>query len=382
MEIRNKEARKLKKKFRRGISLKRLIISCSLSFILLISLFFAPMLSNLLNLYPDLTFLENAKFEIHFVDVGQGDATLIELPDGKTMMVDFAPESSYQKLKEYMDNVFFQNGEKHLDYTVLTHSDADHSGGMKNVLDEYNVDNVYYSLDLLDGSNPEICDKIQELENDGEIISKINSAGNEIIGENYSVTWLAPNREYYEDTNDFSPVLLFEFEDFSFILSGDATSEVGEKEAMNYFLESKDIDLLKLGHHGSDTSTSLQFLEAFMPEIAIVSNGTTYGHPSSKTIETLAKYDELYNKNMADYFSTHEKGNIIVTDNGINFIENIFDYIFVPYWLIILVVVSVLMINALIPRRIHREEWLKMRARKLKRLKKKKIDKNDILGTI
>ena len=349
---------------------------------LLISLFFAPMLSNLLNLYPDLAFLENAKYEIHFVDVGQGDATLIKLPDGKTMIVDFAPESSYQKLKEYIDNVFFKNGEKHLDYIVLTHSDADHSGGMKNVLDEYNVDNVYYSLDLLDGSNPEICDRIQELENDGEIISKINSAGNEIIGENYSVTWLAPNREYYEDTNDFSPVLLFEFEDFSFILSGDATSEVGEKEAMNYFLESKDIDLLKLGHHGSDTSTSLQFLEAFMPEIAIVSNGTTYGHPSSKTIETLAKYDELYGKNMADYFSTHEKGNIIVTDKGINFIENIFDYIFVPYWLIILVVVSVLMTNALIPRRIHREEWLKMRARKLKRLKKKKIDKNDILGTI
>ena len=360
----------------------KFIVSVVLFILLMVSLIAGKQIEFFLSLKPDLTEISKDAFEIHFVDVGQGDATLIKLPDGKTMMVDFAPESSYPKLREYIDNIFFADSDKKFDYIILTHSDADHIGGMKNVLDQYNVDNVYYSLDLVDGGNREICDKILELEKDGEIISKVNKAGNEIVGENYIITWLTPNREVYKDTNDFSPVILFEFEDFSFILSGDATSEVGEREAMNYFLGNKDIDILKLGHHGSNTSTSIQFLEAFTPEIAIVSNGTTYGHPSSETIETLATYDNLYNKNMADYFSTHEKGNIIVTDKGINFIANVFDYIFVPYWLIVLVLVIVLMVNALIPRRIHREEWLKMRARKLKRLKKKKIDKNDILGTI
>ena len=381
MQVSNKIARKLKKKFRREISLKRLTISVALSFALLISLFFSGFLTNLLRLYPNTSFLNEAEFEIHFVDVGQGDATLIKLPDGKTMMVDFAPESSYPKLNKYLDKVFFNGIERKLDYIVLTHSDADHIGGMENILNNYAVDNVYYSLDL-EYNNKSMYSKISYLENENKIVAKINTAGNEIRGENYLITWLSPNRESYVETNDYSPIMLFEFNDFSFMLTGDATSEVGEKEAMNYFLEDKDIDLLKLGHHGSSTSTSLRFLETFMPEIAVISNGTTYGHPSSETIETLATYDNLYAKNTADYFSTLDKGNIIVTNNGINFIENVFDYIFVPYYLIVIAVVAVLMINALIPRRIHREEWIKMRARKLKRLKKKKIDKNDILGTI
>ena len=381
MQVSNKIARKLKKKFRREISLKRLTISVALSFALLISLFFSGFLTNLLRLYPNTSFLNEAEFEIHFVDVGQGDATLIKLPDGKTMMVDFAPESSYPKLNKYLDKVFFNGIERKLDYIVLTHSDADHIGGMENILNNYAVDNVYYSLDL-EYNNKSMYSKISYLENENKIVAKINTAGNEIRGENYLITWLSPNRESYAETNDYSPIMLFEFNDFSFMLTGDATSEVGEKEAMNYFLEDKDIDLLKLGHHGSSTSTSLRFLEAFMPEIAVISNGTTYGHPSSESIETLATYDNLYAKNTADYFSTLDKGNIIVTNNGINFIENVFDYIFVPYYLIVIAVVVVLMINALIPRRIHREEWIKMRARRLKRLKKKKIDKNDILGTI
>lgn len=380
MQVSNKIARKLKKKFRRGISLKRLTISIALSFALLISLFFSGFLTNLLRLYPNTSFLNGTEFEIHFVDVGQGDATLIKLPDGKTMMVDFAPESSYPKLNKYLDKVFFNGIERKLDYIVLTHSDADHIGGMENILNNYAVDNVYYSLDLED-NNKSMYSKISYLENENKIVAKINTAGNEIRGENYLITWLSPNRESYVETNDYSPIMLFEFNDFSFMLTGDARSEVGEKEAMNYFLEDKDIDLLKLGHHGSSTSTSLRFLETFMPEIAVISNGTTYGHPSSETIETLATYDNLYAKNTADYFSTLDKGNIIVTNNGINFIENVFDYIFVPYYLIVIAVVVVLMINALIPRRIHREEWIKMRARKLKKLKKK-IDKNDILGTI
>lgn len=381
MQVSNKIARKLKKKFRRGISLKRLTISIALSFALLISLFFSGFLTNLLRLYPNTSFLNGTEFEIHFVDVGQGDATLIKLPDGKTMMVDFAPESSYPKLNKYLDKVFFNGIERKLDYIVLTHSDADHIGGMENILNNYAVDNVYYSLDLED-NNKSMYSKISYLENENKIVAKINTAGNEIRGENYLITWLSPNRESYAETNDYSPIMLFEFNDFSFMLTGDARSEVGEKEAMNYFLEDKDIDLLKLGHHGSSTSTSLRFLETFMPEIAVISNGTTYGHPSSESIETLATYDNLYAKNTADYFSTLDKGNIIVTNNGINFIENVFDYIFVPYYLIVIAVVVVLMINALIPRRIHREEWIKMRARRLKRLKKKKIDKNDILGTI
>lgn len=381
MQVSNKIARKLKKKFRRGISLKRLTISIALSFALLISLFFSGFLTNLLRLYPNTSFLNGTEFEIHFVDVGQGDATLIKLPDGKTMMVDFAPESSYPKLNKYLDKVFFNGIERKLDYIVLTHSDADHIGGMENILNNYAVDNVYYSLDLED-NNKSMYSKISYLENENKIVAKINTAGNEIRGENYLITWLSPNRESYVETNDYSPIMLFEFNDFSFMLTGDARSEVGEKEAMNYFLEDKDIDLLKLGHHGSSTSTSLRFLETFMPEIAVISNGTTYGHPSSETIETLATYDNLYAKNTADYFSTLDKGNIIVTNNGINFIENVFDYIFVPYYLIVIAVVVVLMINALIPRRIHREEWIKMRARRLKRLKKKKIDKTDILGTI
>ena len=363
MEIKNKAARKIKSNFRKGISLKRLIISSSLSFVLLISLFFSSFFNFALKLFPNLEFLNNANFEIHFVSVGQGDSTLIRLPDGKTMIIDFAPESSYPRLKEYIENIFFKKGEdKIFDYAILTHSDSDHRGGLNRILAEYKINSFYYSLDLENSSSI-----LGGIEN-----KVINSAGNTITGENYLITWLSPNREYYEETNDYSPIILFEFESYSFIVSGDATSEVGEIEAMNYFIENKDIDLLKLGHHGSKTSTSLEFLECFTPEIAVVSHGTTYGHPASETIENLAKYDDIYDKNLSNYLSTNEKGNIIITNKDIEFVSNVYDYIFVPYYLIIIPIVLFLMVNALIPRRIHRDEWLKMRARKLKKFKVKK----------
>lgn len=373
MEFRTKEEKETRKKFRRGIKINRAIICLVINFILLFSLFFMGEIEILIKLKPNLKFLNNASFEIHFVDVGHGDAILIKLPDNKTMMVDCGSKEAYNDLSRYIDKVFFKSDRNRtIDYFILTHSDTDHIGNMQSVINAYNIGEIYHSSDLNSMYfYPEIKDAI-DLKN---IKTTINKSGLVINGDGYNITWLTPVNEYYEEKNDYSAILYFEFTNYKFILTGDATSEVGEIEALNYFIDDVDVDMIKLGHHGSATSTSLQFLETFKPEVVVISNGEGYGHPASSTIETLAEYDSLYNTNLVDYYDTLHKGNIIITGNEINTIKNLNDYIFVDYYLIVIAVVVTISIISFIPTKLSRKDWyiyLKFKRKFFKDLKVKK----------
>ena len=373
MEFTTKEEKESRRKFRRGIKINRAIICLAINFILLFSLIFMNSIEILLKLKPDLSYLENVTYEIHFVNVGHGDAILLRLPDNKCMMVDSGKSDAFNTLNHYIDKVFFKNDkDKTFDYFVLSHSDSDHIGGMQSVINNYNIGKIYHSNDLKNVYN---YNNIERVIHEHNIETCINESGLEIVGENYKITWLTPMNDYYEERNDYSAILYFEFPNYKFILTGDATSEVGEIEALNYFIDDIDVDMIKLGHHGSSTSTSLEFLEGVKPEVVIISNSDVYNHPASSTIETLAKYDSMYGTNLSNYYDTLHKGNIIVTNDGINTIKNINDYIFVDYYLIVIVIVATTSVISFIPVHLSRKDWyiyLKFKRKFFRDLKTKK----------
>lgn len=362
------EQKKKKRQWRKRVSAKRVCLNLFLASIILLSLFFTHEINIFLKFQYDYSSFAIGTYEVHFVDVGQGDATLIRFTNGKTMLVDSGDERARDNLTNYIDNVFFRKGKKIFNYVVLTHGDSDHMGNMAHILDRYAVE-VFYAPMQEDGTKKylSLTQKLKEQESKNSILLKYNFAGMEIVEGEEKVTWLNPTRETYSSTNDFSPIMLVELIDCSILLTGDATSAVGEIEAINYFVENVDVDILKLGHHGSNTSTSLQFLETFTPEIAVISCAlyNKYNHPSPATLERLAQYDQMYNKNLSNYLSTAQKGNIIfhIDNNGelsTSLLDNVNNYTFISWVYIALPASITLIVVAFVPVKIKREEWKKL----------------------
>ena len=285
---------------------------------------------------------------VHFVDVGQGDACIIELPDERTMLIDAAKAKDCDKLLTYIeDNIKDASGQTitYFDYAILTHPDEDHCGGMGEVLSTYpakvfyrpNVAATYaknafedpladeiiaatggnknnqkdtksydaaieagYNLDRKNGIETTVY--ISDATN--EEISVITPALPENDPDYYTFTFYAPVKASYKDWNDYSPVMILDYHGKRFMLSGDA-----EKEAEADFVakategqgkyaifnETYQVDVIKLGHHGSRTSSSQAFLDVLtvagncQNTIAIVSCGldNDYGHPHKETIDRL-----------------------------------------------------------------------------------------------
>jgi len=366
--------KKKKWQWRRAVSVKRLCLNLCFASLLLLSLFFTHEINIFLKFQYDYSNFSTSTYEVHFVDVGQGDAVLIRFSNGKTMLVDSGDESAKANLTNYIDNVFFRNSKNIFNYVVLTHGDSDHMGNMAHIINNYTVETFYAPMQT-EGTSKYLAltQELKNKHNENEIQLAYNIAGVEIVEGNEKVTWLSPVKETYENTNDFSPIMLVELIACKILLTGDATSLTGEIEACNFFIDRIDIDILKLGHHGSNTSTSMLFLETFTPEIAVISCAlhNRYNHPSAGTLERLAEYDQMYNKNLSNYFSTAEKGNIIfhINTNGnltTSFLDNVNNYTFISWIYIALPASALLLTVAFIPMKINRTEWKKLQTKKRK----------------
>lgn len=232
----------------------------------------------------------------HFIDVGQGDSILLETPNGKTMLIDGGNRYAGDEVVHYLQNL----GIEKIDVMVATHPDADHIGGLISVLQTFPVGKVYDSgkvhttdtyndyLSLIDSKDIpfEIPTEGQELNIDEDLFIKVLNSTNDSA-----------------DLNDSSIVLMVDHEDVSILLTGDATVENEAEMIGKYDLRA---DVLKVGHHGSNTSSSLQFLEAVQPAVSILSYGdNSYGHPNSTVFERLNTISD-------EIFSTYEDGSIIV----------------------------------------------------------------------
>ena len=328
-----------------------ILIGCLSVAILLSSLFFSREIEMLLKFKPNILNIENNALEIHFIDVGQGDAIAIKFPNNKTMLVDSGPITAHSKLMEYLDNIFFEDNYNTFDYVFLTHSDIDHSGNMAYILNKYNIKSFYRPRILsnnlesqLNGfkDNNVTYDKILETLKLKDITTyfatdNVNINTGAGIIQMYCSTDTAINK-----TNEFSPMLIINSNNCKVFLGGDSGEDIEQEIMQRNVLQ--DVDLMKLSHHGSKYSNSDQLLETITPEYVVCSVGeNTYGHPASDVLLRLANYDLKYNKTTYDTFKTTLKdGNIIYYANSDSAMEcisigSLGSYLFLDWYVVVVI---------------------------------------------
>lgn len=244
----------------------------------------------------------NGEFETHFIDVGQADAELV-ICDGETMLIDGGNAEDSNLIVSYLRGL----GISHLDYMVCTHAHEDHVGGLSGALHECTVDNVMCSSASYKSKAFNNFKRFAQEQN-REI--KIPKAGSSFeLGES-RVEILGPVYEY-SDTNNKSIVMKVTYGSTSFLFTGDA-----EKESEHDIIDAGydlSADVLKVGHHGSDTSSSYIFLREVMPEYAVISCGkdNSYGHPHEEPLSRLRDVG-------AKIYRTDKNGHIIARSDGEN----------------------------------------------------------------
>ena len=269
--------------------------------ILLLSSFFYTFFS-----YVQKNFFQvsNHNLRFHFIDVGQGDSSLIITPNGKTILIDAGDEAHAKKVVSYIR----EQGIEKLDLVIATHPDADHIGGMDKVIKNFNID-VFAMPDVSAKTNQ--YKQIQrELKAKKMKTTRLYQGDEVQIDDDIDFEILSPVKgKKYDDTNEYSIVAKIVYKDTSFILMGDATME-NEVDIINN-VPDIDIDVLKLGHHGSSTSSSDYFITKTSPNIAIISCGKNnkYGHPHQEVMRVLKKHG-------VTPYRTDEMGDIVITSDG------------------------------------------------------------------
>ena len=243
---------------------------------------------------------QSSEMEIHFMDVGQSDATLVKV-DGHYMLIDAGDIGKGTSVQMYLK----KQGVEKLDYFILTHPDADHIGGADVIVSKFEIGTVFMGAG--EGSS-----KVYE-----ELLDAFKYAGLKYttpeVGEEYKLgeavfTILAPAKTYKE-SNDNSIALLLEHGDTSVLFTGDC-----EEEAEHDILENNidiDCDIYKVGHHGSRTSSSKELLEEVTPDYAVISCGenNSYGFPHAQTLNSLRAMG-------VRVFRTDEQGSVVLYSDG------------------------------------------------------------------
>lgn len=245
--------------------------------------------------------------QIYYLDVGQGDCELICLPTGETILIDAGLKSGGDRLTAYLKEV----GVDKIDILIATHPHADHIGGMEKVIQNFEIGEIYMPK-VADDQVPTTATYTKLLEAIQAKGMKINQAkaGTTIFSnDNATLEILAPNNSEYKDLNNYSIVTKLTYGNNRFLFTGDA-----EKESENEMLSKGydlSCDILKLGHHGSSTSTTNKFLTAASPAVAIVSCGkdNDYGHPHKEIMNKL-------NNNHITVYRTDSDGTILAQTDG------------------------------------------------------------------
>lgn len=220
-----------------------------------------------------------ADLTVSYIDVGQGDAALVQC-DGHNMLVDAGTNASTERLLSYLDGI----GATSYDLVVGTHPHEDHIGGLDKVVEQFDVANVWMPRVQADTRTFE--DVLLAIKAKGlRITSPAPRDTFELGGA--TVTALAPIGSSYAETNDYSIVLRIDYGGTSFLFTGDA-EETSENEMLAAGAHLK-ADVLKVGHHGSRSSTTDMFLDTTDPGYAVISCGAdnSYGHPHAETLQKL-----------------------------------------------------------------------------------------------
>ena len=238
--------------------------------------------------------------EVHFIDVGQGDATLIKA-DGHAMLIDSGENDQGTAVQLYLKK---QRVEQ-LDYLVLTHTDSDHIGGADVIISKFDIGQIFLSDFKKDNQTyRELMDSMRYR----HMTFSTPEVGAEYELGGAVVSIIAPNNTY-EDPNTSSLALIVDYGENSFLFSGDCEEEAEQDILANGM--NLDIDVYQAGHHGSKSSSAEEFLDAMSPEYAVIScaEKNSYGHPHARTL------NHLRARNIK-VFRTDEQGSIVAYCDG------------------------------------------------------------------
>lgn len=365
------------KEFNKKVFTIKLVLILVVGIILGVSCIFSKQLENLLGIgdkegnFVSSELIQDSKLSVHYIDVGQGDSTFISLPDGKTMMIDAGTANSGEHIVNYLNNL----GIKTIDYFILTHSDSDHVGGASKVFENFEIKTIYRPFQISVNKDsetpsanedlgiyataiyPDACNLVDTtvyrnfitaiysetyVENgitknaevwvtyDGIVINST------MEGEEFTFEFFAPlvrsgaaeittestkgyPTQFYgksssESKNNSSPVMLLEYNEKSFMFTGDAAFAVEEDFLASLETSEKarfdNVSVFQAGHHGSNTSNSQELLELITPTYVVVSCGkdNSYGHPGTEFVSRLDSLPHSVN----DYLLvTADIGNIV-----------------------------------------------------------------------
>jgi len=245
---------------------------------------------------------DGENLEVHFIDVGQGDAMLIK-KGNQAMIIDAGKNVSGDLVVKYLKKQKVKN----LEYVIGTHPHEDHIGGLDLVIDNFEIGKVIMPNAIATTKTFE--DVLDSISKKGLKITKAK-AGDVYDLNGAKFTILAPNQDEYPNLNNYSIVVKLSYGANSFLFTGDAEKE-SEEEILAKDKRSLKADVLKVGHHGSVTSTLQEFLDAVNPNVAVISLGVDnpYGHPHKEVSE------RLESKNIKIY-RTDLHGNIVAISDG------------------------------------------------------------------
>ena len=244
----------------------------------------------------------NDLLKVHYLDVGQGDSIFIELPNNETMLIDAAESYQSENIINYLKNLNYQK----IDYVIGTHPHTDHIGGLKNIINTFEIGKIYMPKVVSTTKTYEsllmaIKDKNLKINNAKAVTSIIDT-------DALKINILAPNNSTYTELNNYSVVTKITYGTTKFLFMGDA-----EKLSENEIKENVTADVIKIGHHGSNTSSSIDFIKKVNAKYGIISVGLNnkYNLPKEETITN-------WEKSGTKIYLTSTNGTIRASSDGTN----------------------------------------------------------------
>ena len=238
--------------------------------------------------------------KVNYIDVGQGDSIFIQLPNNKTMLIDAGEAYKSDNVINYLNDL----GITKINYVIGTHPHIDHIGGLEEVINTFDIGSIYMPRAVSTSKTYE--DLLTTISSKGLKVKTAKSGVVVLDEDNLKLEFIAPNSDSYSELNNYSAVLKLTYLDNTFLFMGDAET-LSEDEITNEIKA----DVIKVGHHGSDSSSSLEFVKKVSPEYAIimVGVGNSYNHPYQSIID---RYESVG----AKVLRTDLDGNIVCDSDG------------------------------------------------------------------